>query len=471
MKFLSILPTLLFLGLPIIINGQNVGVGTLSPPQKLSIQGKISIADDSEAPSAGTIRFNSSTSDFEGWTGTKWKSLTFNLNDISKAQPVPGVNDDAYIGFSTSMGISYAATGATNNSWVHIFRKTNDCWGWQFPIPATSLANGTFFDGFGHDIELIDYGFNTFLVVGAPFNNINGVASGIVGVYSLSPENAQKKFEIDPADGGNSDYFGYSISSYGLDLAISAPQADNAQIRSGSVYIYSLAQDGSSATALQKITSPQEQYFGLFGNNVLLSGLHLFIQAKDEDIGGVFNPGRVYHYTRTINGPFVFQNVIENPEPQANGAFGRVIEFHDNTLMISSINSTTNIHHGAIYVYELNTTTNQFSNAQKLIAPNSLSSISTHGDNFGQSLTLYADKMVVSATGYDANGKNSGSLFLFNFNGSSWKFTKTLKVSDPMPNNYLGTSLSNRFIFENTIMVGSHLANDFEGTVHFLNIK
>ena len=58
----------------------NVGIGTVSPQAKLdvagnvNVAGKIKVGDDSVSPTAGTIRWTGS--DFEGYDGTVWKSLT-----------------------------------------------------------------------------------------------------------------------------------------------------------------------------------------------------------------------------------------------------------------------------------------------------------------------------------------------------------------------------------------------------------
>src|SRR3990167_8733858 len=58
----------------------NVGIGTVSPSAKLdvagnvNVAGKIKVGNDSVSPTAGTIRWTGS--DFEGYDGSAWKSLT-----------------------------------------------------------------------------------------------------------------------------------------------------------------------------------------------------------------------------------------------------------------------------------------------------------------------------------------------------------------------------------------------------------
>jgi len=55
---------------------QEVGINTNSPDQALDINGKVRISDDVKTPTAGTVRYNSSSSDFEGYDGAAWNSFT-----------------------------------------------------------------------------------------------------------------------------------------------------------------------------------------------------------------------------------------------------------------------------------------------------------------------------------------------------------------------------------------------------------
>ena len=62
---------------------------TFAQKEKIEIEGAIVLADsDNEMPKKGTIRFNPSLHDFEGWDGTQWKSLT------RLTEPGGGVTDN-----------------------------------------------------------------------------------------------------------------------------------------------------------------------------------------------------------------------------------------------------------------------------------------------------------------------------------------------------------------------------------------
>jgi len=57
---------------------ENLGVGTSTPSERVEVNGAIRLSGTatSNNPGEGTIRWNDSTNDFEGYDGTNWKSLT-----------------------------------------------------------------------------------------------------------------------------------------------------------------------------------------------------------------------------------------------------------------------------------------------------------------------------------------------------------------------------------------------------------
>ncbi len=59
----------------IIDNGTNVGIGSASPAQKLDVTGAIQLGTTA-TPTTGTVRWNSTFKDFEGYDGAIWNSIT-----------------------------------------------------------------------------------------------------------------------------------------------------------------------------------------------------------------------------------------------------------------------------------------------------------------------------------------------------------------------------------------------------------
>jgi len=59
-----------------------VGIGTSDPNQELDVNGKIKIGTDGRTPTNGTMRYNPTQTDFEGYAGGQWKSFTTNGSNI-----------------------------------------------------------------------------------------------------------------------------------------------------------------------------------------------------------------------------------------------------------------------------------------------------------------------------------------------------------------------------------------------------
>jgi len=65
----------------------NVGIGITNPQSRLDVNGKIKISDDNTNPTEGTMRYNSTTKNFEGFDGTNWVILnnnpSFNITTVT----------------------------------------------------------------------------------------------------------------------------------------------------------------------------------------------------------------------------------------------------------------------------------------------------------------------------------------------------------------------------------------------------
>jgi len=441
----------------------NTGIGTTTPTQKLTVEGKIQVSDDVTTPTKGTIRYNDLTDDFEGWTGFEWKSLTFNQEDISNGFVDPSASTFSYIGYSTTMSTRLAAAGSLYANKVNIFAVNDGCWGWQYSISNSAIPSSTTSSQFGASVDLFGSYTSEILAVGEPGNSHYGTGAGIVGVYRVGSTSSTYQYHIAAPDIAAGDAFGRSISASGVQMAIASPYADGAYSNSGAVYIY---RDNVTGAAMkQKITSPQQETNGNFGYKVLMSGYDLFIYARGE--GGWTLNGRVYHYVyQPIPGIYTYQQTIGNPEPGSYRYFGAAMAVEGDHLMIGTAQSDGSTYDGTVLYYERQAATNMYSYTQKLTVP-----YTSTNDNFGTGIAVDSDRMVASAPGFDGKGANSGGLFVFERDGSTWTQTKTLTVADGKPNDYIGTSLSTWSFWYNSIIVGSTSVNTSTGAVHFLKVK
>ena len=69
--------------------GAQVGVNNPNPTQALDVAGKIKLADDGTAPSAGTMRYEAGEAEFQGYDGRAWTA--FNAAQAGGALPSAAV--------------------------------------------------------------------------------------------------------------------------------------------------------------------------------------------------------------------------------------------------------------------------------------------------------------------------------------------------------------------------------------------
>ena len=73
-------------------------------------------------------------------------------------------------------------------------------------------------------------------------------------------------------------------------------------------------------------------------------------------------------------------------------------------------------------------------------------------DNFGDSVAIAGDTIVVGAPGDDDNGSDSGSAYVFTRTGTTWTEQAKLTASDGAADDYFGSSVA---IAGDTIVVGA----------------
>lgn len=102
-----------------------VGVNTDTPSQALDVMGKIQIADDATAPERGTIRFNDTTSEFEGYDGTEWKVLSMDKTGGTPTAPIPynGRSSAIQVDNASAVFCTFRRAGALGTPGVSSFTQ------------------------------------------------------------------------------------------------------------------------------------------------------------------------------------------------------------------------------------------------------------------------------------------------------------------------------------------------------------
>jgi len=145
--------------------------------------------------------------------------------------------------------------------------------------------------------------------------------------------------------------------------------------------------------------------------------------------------------------------------------FGRSVAIadDDDTIVVGSWQDDTDngIESGSAYVYtrsssSTGTTTTALWTLQAKLTANDGEAF----DQFGVSLAIDSDTVVVGANGDDDSGSNSGSAFVFTRTGTTWTEQAKLMPSDGALDDYFGRSVA---IDGDTIVVGANFGDNDSG--------
>ena len=427
--------------------------------------------------------------------GTEW-SLTAKL-----------VANDAlfgdYFGISVSLKGDKALVGAykdhdniAQSGSAYIFSYDGSQWTQQAKLTETSgLTN----DYFGYSVSLS----TSRALVGAYWDDDNGNNSGSAFIYDFDGSDWVLKQKITASDGFTTQQFGYSVSLDGDTALIGANQDNEFETNNGAVYAFTF--DGTTWTQSQKITSDIPEVaskFGFFvdldGNRVVigtkhfnekayvfefdtdtwvqksiltassatpsnkfgtaaaLSGDAIIVGAYGDNIYG-FGSGSVFGFNYNSTSSNWLENTKLIPQEGASGdAFGFYVSIDGNTAVVGAYfddfdNATTSTATGAVYVYSFDGSLWNLS--QKLYATQR-----NQNANFGHSVVIKGNRILIGATGDDGDINNSGAAYIFDYDGSQWLQTAKLTASDGNSFGKFGFSTS---LSMDRAVVGGYGDNEF----------
>lgn len=129
--------------------------------------------------------------------------------------------------------------------------------------------------------------------------------------------------------------------------------------------------------------------------------------------------------------------------------FGTSLDIDGDTAVIGAPYSDGTVtNSGAVYVY-VHDVSGGWTPQAKLIAPDGASY-----DEFGYSVAIDGDTIVIGAYGDDDNGSTSGSAYVFTRNGSTWSEQAKLIADDAASSDYFGWSVT---VSGNTTVIGAPL--------------
>ena len=256
----------------------------------------------------------------------------------------------------------------------------------------------------------------------------------------------------DPAD---DDEFGYSVDVDGDTIVVGARQADHdpgVVGDTGAVYVFTKPDTGwADGNETAKLTAYSPVARDEFGISVAVDGETILVGAHQDDHNGT-DAGAAYLFTRPYTG------WADSPETTklipADGApgdqFGISVAVDGNTAVIGANKDDDNgDDSGSAYVFTK--VSGVWSQRAKLTA-----SDGEAGDEFGISVAVDDDTAVIGANKDDDNGDDSGSAYVFTRPDTGWAGgteAAKLTASDGAADDEFGISVA---VDGDTIVVGAN---------------
>jgi len=308
-------------------------------------------------------------------------------------------------------------------------------------------------DGFGISIAMD----HQTTAIGAWLTDENGVDSGAAYVYERGEfENPWNLTGSDTAEG---DFFGMSVGIDADTAIVGARRNDGAGNGAGSAYIFDRHKGGSNNWGeTMRLVGSDTDDLDAFGDSVAISGDTAVVAATFKFVRSGTWIGTVYVFERNHGGRNNWGEVAKLVASDSAGGddFGRSIAINGDTLIVGA--SGIDRSAGAAYVFERNFGgANNWGEVLKLTAAETSS-----GDHFGNSVDISGDTIIVGAPLRQdvANSPAGGAAYIFDRDPADttiWRETVKLTGADTAPGDYFGSVA----IDGGTAIVGAYGNDDF----------
>jgi len=296
-------------------------------------------------------------------------------------------------------------------------------------------SDGAYSDYFGLSVAIDG---NTALV-GAYGDDDKGSSSGSVYIFRFNGSGWVEETKLLASDGAANDDFGYSVAIDGNTALVGALRDDS---YSGSVYIFRF--NGSSWVQEAKLRASDGAASDYFGRSVAIDGNTALIGAYGDDDKGS-SSGSAYIF-RFNGSSWVQEAKLLASDGAASDYFGYSVAIDGNTALIGAYYGGK----GSAYIFRFNGSS--WVQEAKLLASDGAAS-----DWFGYSVAIDGNTDLVGAYADDDKGSSSGSAYIFRFNGSSWVEETKLLASDGAAYDFFGYSVA---IDGNTALIGAYYDDD-----------
>ena len=228
----------------------------------------------------------------------------------------------------------------------------------------------------------------------------------------------------------------------------------------GSAYVFYRNQGGSNNWGqVTKLTAFDSDAFDRFGKEVNLVGDLLSVGSRFDTHSSTNQAGSTYLFRRDEGGSDnwgLIKKIVAD-DPQNTDRFGRTTAFYEDMLIVSShLNNESGVDSGSVYVFQQDQGgASNWGQVTEFTASDVSSNF-----QFGRSIDMDSDLLIIGARRGDTNVNNSGTAYIFRGDpndSQSWEELFKLAASDGSTDDEFGFDV---VIDGSTAVVGSPLHDD-----------
>ena len=190
-------------------------------------------------------------------------------------------------------------------------------------------------------------------------------------------------------------------------------------------------------TENQGANLPNAQLNDHSGQSVCISGNYAIAGAPNRKAGANVNQGQAFIYVRTANG-WSLQATLTDPSGSPEDNFGQSVSMSGDYVIVGAPNKdiAAKTNQGAAIIFYRNGS--EWTHQATLVAGDGAT-----GDGFGNSVSISGSYAVIGANAKAVEGKiNQGQAYIFNRSGTSWSEQMVLTAGDGAANDNFGEVVS-----------------------------
>ncbi len=346
------------------------------------------------------------------------------------------VDDDTAVVGAFQPDYVDSGTNVSRPGAAYVYTKdSNGAWSQQAKLTASDGADG---DEFGISVA-VD---GDTVVVGARGNVSK---TGAIYVFTKPSDgdwtSTITETKLTATGGAADDLFGASVALYGEStIVIGAPGDQNSvggtDVSTGSAYVFTRNSETGEWSQNAKLTASNAGADDLFGNSVGVDDDTIAVGAYGKDGNSLTDSGLVYVFVKSGGAAWATTTEtvqLRASDRAANDNFGRSVAVDGNTIVVGASGDRNMVDGaeastGSAYVFTR--PDNGWTNSAGTETAKLTASDGADSDQFGRSVAVDGDTIVVGAHQNDDDGTDSGSIYVFIKPTNGWTDTTgTVKLT------------------------------------------